>query len=276
MILTEFIDIGGSGAVMYAEDVYFSITLPQLALICCGLPASAFVLCVLLALMMHFESSTKTHCNVPNYLPSISAAIGDNTPERYIWRFAIALHCLPRLMTARAYKIFYQRSPLVKAATHANISLFQLSLYDLLCNLVFVLHLVENFFLLSLTFVSSSENYKYHEFSFIAFTVSAQLYMLLSLIIFNMSGRRRSSTSGRKSYQCKFIFYSFNSSSLVISTYFFWRHNAYCEPGVYTLFALCEYVVVLTNIAFHSTAAIDFKENLVVMTTRTNLELKHH
>uniref|UniRef100_A0A915J8P7 CWH43-like N-terminal domain-containing protein n=1 Tax=Romanomermis culicivorax TaxID=13658 RepID=A0A915J8P7_ROMCU len=161
MILTEYIELGGL-AVMYPDDILFSITLPQLALFCCGLPAAAFVICVLLSLMLHFEGATKTHCNVPNYLPSISAAIGDYTPERYVWRFCIALHCLPRLMAAIAYKNFYLRSPMVKmsnAKEKQSYITYSRGFYDLLCYLICIFHLVENFFLLALTVVSSTENH---------------------------------------------------------------------------------------------------------------------
>uniref|UniRef100_A0A915L2M8 Post-GPI attachment to proteins factor 2 n=1 Tax=Romanomermis culicivorax TaxID=13658 RepID=A0A915L2M8_ROMCU len=100
--------------------------------------------------------------------------------------------------------------------------------------------------------------------------------MITTLIVFNLSGRRRSSTNGKKSYQCKFVFYTLNTTALLISAYFFVRHNTYCESGVYTMFAICEYIVVLTNIAFHSTAAIDFRDKVLVMTSESNLGFKHH
>ena len=33
--------------------------------------------------------------------------------------------------------------------------------------------------------------------------------------------------------------------------YFYWRHNAYCEPYVYSIFCLIEYAIVLTNVGYH-------------------------
>lgn len=43
-----------------------------------------------------------------------------------------------------------------------------------------------------------------------------------------------------------------------MSFYFYYRHNAYCEAGIYSFFALCEYAVIIFNILFHSTLYYDF------------------
>lgn len=52
--------------------------------------------------MFNFYDTLK----VPNYLPSISSAIGEFVPQRYIWRFAIAVHSAPRFMMVGLYSSF--------------------------------------------------------------------------------------------------------------------------------------------------------------------------
>jgi len=37
----------------------------------------------------------------------------------------------------------------------------------------------------------------------------------------------------------------------LLMTYFYYRHNAYCEPYVYSMFCLTEYAVVVFNMIFH-------------------------
>lgn len=80
-----------------------------------------------------------------------------------------------------------------------------------------------------------------------------------------------------------------NVVSFCCAGYFFMRHNSRCEPGgkcdfwnfcnsnstqfilVYTLFALFEYVVVVTNMGFHLTSGYDFKDKWLIFDATNGL-----
>ena len=99
-------------------------------------------------LLSHINNSIY-FLQVANYFPSISAATGDFTPQKYIWRIGIALHSLPRLANAFTYYYYYV----------ASLSGQATPMFNLLNKLNTGLHTVENFALLTLTYVSSTENY---------------------------------------------------------------------------------------------------------------------
>ena len=86
---------------------------------------------------------------VDNFLPSISAAIGDYTPQRYIWRICIGLHCAPRLMLAIMYYRYHTARPVAR---------YQ-ALFKFLAAVNTLLYLLENLALVALSYVSSRENY---------------------------------------------------------------------------------------------------------------------
>jgi hypothetical protein len=52
---------------------------------------TGFVICFGIAFSLHWSKVIKNHCRVWEFMPSVSAVIGDYKPEMNVWRVAIAL-----------------------------------------------------------------------------------------------------------------------------------------------------------------------------------------
>ncbi|XP_029304921.1 acyltransferase PGAP2 [Cottoperca gobio] len=218
------------------------------------LPLTGLIACLFISLLYHLEDATYTHCHVSNYLPSISSAIS-LVPERYIWRCCIGLHSAPRYLMAGAYFSFYRAR-------------FATRLPELLLSgLALLFSLAENTGLLLLTYVSSTETYSVHKHAFMVFIGSSLVHMLVTCRLWQVIRRHYVNPEETTSYRWKLRLFLFNISCCLAAAYFFRRHNTFCEAGVYTLFALFEYLVVFSNMAFHLTAFWDFGSQEVTVAT---------
>lgn len=238
-MLPQYSELGKTGSPK------FRINFGKFAVIVVSLPLLSFIFCVIWSILFFFKRSTATHCDVPNYLPSISAAIGNYQPQRFIWQFAICTDIIPRLMIVQMYLQYYTKTIRKNRRNLAYLACF--------------VNVIENFALLGLTLWTSVDDYSTHKFCFLLFILSSELYMFMSYLI-NKNARKTSTITEEEiiSLKHKRNLFIVNLISFAAAGYFFLRHNFKCEPGVYTIFALLEYIVVLTNMGFHMTAYWDF------------------
>ncbi|KAM9811444.1 post-GPI attachment to proteins factor 2-like isoform X1 [Syngnathus typhle] len=230
--------------------IRISFTTCALVIVC--LPLLGLLSCVIISSVFHFEDSTYTHCQVPNYLPSISASIS-LSPECHIWRLCVGLHSAPRLLVAFTYFKFYK----VRFASRLpESSLAYLSL---------AFSISENLGLLLLTYVSSNETYFVHKEGFILFILSSFVYMIITCRLWKAIKTYSLNPEDARSHHWKVSLLILNLSFCAFAGLFYVKHNLYCESGSYTLFALFEYLIVFSNMAFHLTAAWDFKSREVMV-----------
>lgn len=128
-----------------APTKVYSIKFGKFAVYVVLLPLLSFVFCVIWSVIFYFERATSTHCHVFNFLPSISAAIGNYQPQRIVWQSAIVLHEIPRYIVAFMYYEYYNK---VIRKNRRNIA-----------NLAMAINAIEVGALLALTVWTSVDNY---------------------------------------------------------------------------------------------------------------------
>lgn len=202
------------------------ISLQKFAIVTTCFPLGSFLFCVLWSIIFQFKETTATHCNVSNILPSLSAATGAYSPQKYVWVISIAIHTAPRMFV---FYMYFTR--------HKSIIIFILNLIEVIC-------------LLGLAVFGSRTNYAMHARCFTIFLIVASIYMFIG-------GYSSHFRWCRHTRAIKQIIAWTNLSLTLLAGIFFVRHSSYCEPYVYTMFALSEYLVVLINIYFHFLAYYD-------------------
>jgi len=223
------------------------------------LPLCSFAFCVIWVMHEDFVKACYTAClkhgnrKIPNYLPSVSAATGDFYVSQVVWRFCILLHAPPRFYFAFQY---FQYLCKILPGRHLPLSL-----------VTCLLHCLEISGLVGLTVISSRMNFIMHATCFGTFIVCSEIYMIaLCMLITSHTKFSRNATSlEARSLAVKKMLLKIILLCSCALIYVYFRHEAYCEQGMYTLFSLLEYVIILSNIGFHATAYWDFYDKVVVI-----------
>ena len=118
---------------------------------------------------------------------------------------------------------------------------------------------VENLALLGLSIVPSVENFMIHKVCFGGFILSSLLNMWLTYHLMSR-GYQQSKPRNEEHPNHNLVENSLilkrrilKANLIVIPAliYFYWRHNTYCEPYIYSMFCFVEYIIVLMNISYH-------------------------
>lgn len=119
--------------------------------------------------------------------------------------------------------------------------------------------IVEDIMLYILTMVSSNDDHLIHVVAFGTFMLFAHIHMVTHLSAYR-NAKIKLTDQERRNYSMRLFFALTHFCVFIISLYLYWRHNAYCEDGIFSLFAFCEYTVIAMNISYHYIDTLDLKD----------------
>lgn len=218
-----------------------------------SLPSFGLIFCFFTAVIFQFDQVNYTVCNVENGIPSISAITGIQ-PQRYFWRVCIALHSTPRFLIGLMYVNYYMKRI-------ENIAVKQQILFKGLVWFNCLIYTIENSCLVLVSYIANVENYPLHEKLFVVFMFTSLIYELTTLTLFKWSNANCMTKDVEWSLKWKKRFFLMIMAFTAGLLFFFIRHRFYCVTNAFSFFSAFEYGIALTNIAFHYTAATDFKGN---------------
>ncbi|XP_026680403.1 post-GPI attachment to proteins factor 2-like [Diaphorina citri] len=103
-----------------------------------------------------------------------------------------------------------------------------------------------------------------HENLFIVFMICSLLYMLVMLRVYRLA--YPSMTSAQTySFYTKLVLFVTSILATIGLVVFWFKHRRHCLDMAFSWFAICEYVIALSNMAYHMTVALDFpSEHLLI------------
>ncbi|CAH1155092.1 unnamed protein product [Phaedon cochleariae] len=232
--------------------VHFRVSFKHLCLLSVSCPFLSLMICLLTAYIFQYNDIHESHCQVFNIIPSISSITGIS-PQRYLWRISIAFHVGPRLIISAVYRA-YHLSLINRFAQPETKLKAQVWL-----NSAFMLNAIETGALCGVTYISNRENYAWHEKLFIIFMISSLTHMFACIHgIEAVAESRNNKKAIQRDLQVKqFLLYA----SLIFTgglVGFFMQHRYLCHRMAFSMFALCEYLLAIANMAFHISLILDF------------------
>jgi len=119
--------------------------------------------------------------------------------------------------------------------------------------------------LLVLSFIDSDNRLQshVHKLAFGGFLLFSIGFFSLQLYLFSHCCLKEYGKKLSKILVLKRVLLILYLVTILACMFSYWRHVTYCETGVYSAFAILEYIVVILNIGLHATAALDFREDVL-------------
>ncbi|KAI9822117.1 MAG: hypothetical protein M1832_003119 [Thelocarpon impressellum] len=165
------------------------------------------------------------------WIPSVSATIGDRHPERSVFQFFIAVTSGPRFALVFLWYIMTNKPNSVAPKFLAGVGFLR----TITCG--------------GWTYVTSTENHHWHDIFMVSYLVATVPWTL---------GCVAMSPPNAKAIKYRKLLAGMFFGNLAPLTYFFLQHKVHRVAGAYTIYAVFEWAVVLIDVAFDAVTYLDF------------------
>jgi hypothetical protein len=215
-------------------------------------PLISLWICLVVSVAYNYQQVLSTSCQSANFMPSISACIGDFYPQFAFWRMNVMFYVWQRILAAFvSYHHYHQ-------VTRGSMPLIN--------RLRLIAAIVENVGLVVLSAISSRDRLLIHELGFGVFATCAILVMVLTNLLLRQWIRVAEVSHDPPDPRCalatarRALRWRTRSSvvcvvSLLLAFYFFLtsqRGYSHCQTDYwYSYFAMAEWTYVVSGILFH-------------------------
>ncbi|CAL8074188.1 unnamed protein product [Calicophoron daubneyi] len=216
--------------------------------VACALPPAALIYCVLLSISK--GTCLATHCTDANFLPSLSAAVSDEDPQRSVWSTAVLFSSACRLYVL----------PFVTASYMQTFSRFLKSDYSHVILLNSAFGFAEIISLNAMSMFSSTYRYEAHRDCLTVFVFCSVMYMAFDVSLLSRLRIRLHGKDLKSNVEAKKRIFAVYVLLLAVVGLCYYVHITYCPAYVYSLFSFFEYIAIFVNVAYHYKTFSPFRQ----------------
>jgi len=229
----------------------FQIKASVLPLIYGWCTLGGFLACLFFAYTMHFDNVTANHCKTLEFWPSISATIGDLSPEKNIFRYGMAVGSGSRILS-----VFINHQLFVEEAGVPS-SWKRIKSFNSVATFLDAMRI---FTAGMWIYVTSSEDLIVHEVSFVLYVLSSIIFTVVHTILFYQVkiNKPRPHPRDVTSFKWKLGLGITHGVLFFSSLHFFFEHLN-CKQYAYSKYAIMEWILAVCNVGFDMMMYIDFR-----------------
>ncbi|PVU99801.1 hypothetical protein BB559_000406 [Furculomyces boomerangus] len=214
---------------------------------------SAFILALIVGLKLHYLKIVKNeHYGYPDeWIPSVSATIGDRYPERNVFQILIALTCPFRLTLLILWFYTCKATALTKIAPKST----KLPL------VVFIVGFLRTITAGIWVYITSSDDHDIHDVGMLLYMALTLPYMFTTISSSsNLTQLARTNTfeSKKTTRYRKIVCFSF-IIAIFPMLYWFIQHKVNKVAGAYSIYAIYEWFLIIADVLFDAVTYYEFK-----------------